>query len=72
MSISESFKLLESLLLLSLENKIYILRQDKKTIKHRILSVWAFSLPNVHYTLTRAPQRWECLLNHKNQFFSLF
>ena len=25
----------------------------------------------LHYTVTRAPQRWECRLNHKDQFFFL-
>ena len=59
-------------------SKICILRQDKK-IKYKILSV-CFDLLSpslmgsvyLHYTLTRAPQRQEYLLDHTDQFsFSL-
>lgn len=66
------FTELKNTCLCSDENKIYILRQDEK-MKHKILSIQAsFSTfdgqvyPN--YTLTRPPQRWECLFNHKDHF----
>ena len=57
-----------------------ILRQDKNKLKHKILCVcvYVFGPPPsqiqsvlMHYTVTRAPQRWECRLNHKDQFFFL-
>ena len=60
-------------------SKICILRQDKKKIKYKILSV-CFDLLSpsrlgsvyLHYTLTRAPQRQEYLLDHRDKFsFSL-
>ena len=58
-------------------NKIYILRQDKKKLNIKFsLCVCLDLIPaslmcsvHPHYTLTRAPQRWECLLNHKDQIF---
>ena len=36
---------------------------------HVCLSLLFLSITRLHYILTRAPWRWECLLNHKIIFF---